>query len=84
MEIANSSKLGNEVLTVQVNRQRCQGHARCGAIAPEVFEFDELGYARVSGDSEIPTELYGKARLVEANCPEGAIEILRLRRRPNE
>jgi ferredoxin len=28
-----------------VNRERCQGHARCFALAPELFELDEWGNA---------------------------------------
>ena len=77
MTITNSLRPRNGALTVKLNEQRCQGHARCKAIAPELFEFDEFGYARVFGDGTVPAELNNKARLAEANCPEGAIEISR-------
>jgi ferredoxin len=77
MKITKPLRPGNATLTVKVNEQRCQGHARCKAIAPELFEFDEFGYARVIRHGTVPSELNKKARLAEANCPEGAIEIFK-------
>jgi ferredoxin len=62
-------------LRVRVDRERCQGHNRCYAIAPELFELDELGNAREVGDGLVPPELQQKARLAVANCPEEAISI---------
>jgi len=63
-------------LRVRVDRERCQGHARCAALAPELFALDELGNAREIGDGKVPSELERKARLAEANCPEVAIKII--------
>lgn len=62
-------------LRVRVDRERCQGHTRCYAIAPELFELDDLGNAREVGDGLVPPELEEKARLAEANCPEEAVSI---------
>ena len=62
-------------LKVRVDRERCQGHTRCYAIAPELFELDDLGNAREVGDGLVPPELEEKARLAEANCPEEAVSI---------
>jgi len=62
-------------LKVKVDRERCQGHARCAALAGELFELDELGNAREKGDGAVPEALVGKAHLARANCPEEAIEI---------
>jgi ferredoxin len=62
-------------LRVRVDRERCQGHNRCYAIAPELFELDDLGNAREVGDGLVPPELQEKARLAVANCPEEAITI---------
>jgi ferredoxin len=62
-------------LKVKVDRERCQGHARCAALAPELFELDELGNAREKGDGSVPEALVEKAWLAKANCPEEAIEI---------
>jgi ferredoxin len=58
-----------------VDRERCQGHTRCYAIAPELFELDDLGNAREVGDSLVPPELQEKARLTETNCPEEAVSV---------
>ena len=62
-------------LRVRVDRERCQGHNRCYAIAPELFELDDLGNAREVGDGLVPPELQEKARLAVANCPEEAVTI---------
>jgi ferredoxin len=60
---------------VRVDPGRCQGHARCAAVAPELFAIDELGNGRELGDGLVPSGLEGKAWLARANCPEIAIEI---------
>jgi ferredoxin len=63
-------------LKVHVNRDKCQGHNRCKAIAPELFELDEWGNAREVNDGTVPPELEEKAYLAKANCPEFAVEIV--------
>jgi ferredoxin len=60
-------------LTVDPNK--CQGHARCWEIAPEVFQLDEEGYGTVIVD-EVPAEYQEKARQAIKNCPERAISEL--------
>jgi ferredoxin len=62
-------------IKVYVNREKCQGHNRCKALAPELFELDEYGNAREIGDGTVPPELEQKAYLAKSNCPEFAIEI---------
>src|ERR1700704_6468427 len=62
-------------LKVRVNRQRCQGHARCAALAPELFEADEFGEAHEIGDGRVSADLHDKTYLAKANCPESAIDI---------
>ena len=62
-------------LRVKVERERCQGHTRCYAVAPELFELDDLGNAHEVGDGLVPPELEEKARLAEANCPEEAVSV---------
>jgi ferredoxin len=61
---------------IRVDPDRCQGHARCYGLAPQLFEVDEYGMATVVGDGSVPAELEGKARLAIANCPEYAVEEL--------
>jgi ferredoxin len=65
---------GSKSLKVSVDQDRCQGHARCYALAPELFGLDELGNARVVGDGTVPPGLEDKAWLAKANCPELAID----------
>ncbi|HEX3841461.1 MAG TPA: ferredoxin [Acidimicrobiales bacterium] len=53
---------------------KCQGHARCYALAPELFVVDDYGQSTEIGDGRVPAGLEDKARLAIANCPEYAIE----------
>jgi ferredoxin len=62
-------------LKVHVDPDKCQGHNRCKAVAPELFQLDEYGNAREIGDGTVPEELQEKAYLARSNCPEFAIEI---------
>jgi ferredoxin len=62
-------------LQVTVDPDRCQGHNRCYAIAPEIFDVDDLGNAVAIGDGIVADELQTKARNAAANCPEYAITI---------
>jgi len=62
-------------MRVIVDSEKCQGHNRCFALAPELFDVDDYGTAVVIGDGSVPAELEEKARLAVANCPEFAIEI---------
>jgi ferredoxin len=61
-------------MRVRVDPDRCQGHARCYALAPELFEVDDYGLSTAVGDGNVPSGLEAKARLAIANCPEYAIE----------
>ncbi len=60
-------------MKVRVIAERCQGHNRCRAIAPELFDVDEYGQALVIGSGDVAEALEEKARLAEATCPERAI-----------
>jgi ferredoxin len=59
-----------------VDPDKCQGHARCYALAPELFDVDDYGQSTVIGDGSVPEALEDKARLAVANCPEYAIEVI--------
>lgn len=63
-------------MKVRVDQEKCQGHNRCYAIAPELFDVDDLGTAFALGDGTVPPELAEKAQLAVDNCPEYAIEII--------
>ncbi len=61
-------------MVVAVDGRKCQGHNRCMALCPEVFEADEFGYSVVRMNP-VGHELEEKVRLAEANCPERAITV---------
>jgi ferredoxin len=63
-------------LKVRVDPDKCQGHNRCKALAPELFRLDEFGNAREVGDGTVPAGLEEKAWLAKSNCPEFAVEII--------
>ncbi len=63
-------------MRVEVNSDLCQGHNRCYALAPEVFDVDDYGNAVVIGDGTVGAGLEEKARLAAANCPEYAITVV--------
>jgi ferredoxin len=58
-----------------VDQERCQGHNRCYALAPELFDIDDLGTSHEKGEGTVPPELVEKARRAVANCPEYAISL---------
>jgi ferredoxin len=60
---------------VHVDADKCQGHNRCYALAPELFDVDDLGYAHELNDGLVAGGLEDKARAAVANCPEFAITI---------
>ena len=62
-------------MRVSVDRERCEGHGRCYATAPEVFAPDDLGNGREIGDGTVGDGLDRQARLAVANCPEQAIVL---------
>ena len=63
-------------MRVHVESEKCQGHNRCYALAPELFDVDDYGEATEIGDGTVPPELEDKARLAVANCPEVAIVLV--------
>ncbi|PPJ25809.1 ferredoxin [Nocardia nova] len=63
-------------MRVNVDPQRCQGHALCAATAPDLFELDEHGYA-IAADRFVPDEQAAAAETAVTTCPEQAIEITR-------
>ncbi len=64
-----------KILRVAIAADRCQGHNRCCLVAPELFEPDDEGNARVRGDGTVAAGLEAKARLAVANCPEHAVRL---------
>jgi ferredoxin len=63
-------------MKIRVDPDRCQGHGRCYALAPELFDVDDYGLSSVIGDGTVLAGLEEKARLAVGNCPEYAIEVV--------
>lgn len=63
-------------MKVQIDADRCTGHARCVFTAPELFTDDERGYGQVIGDGTVRPELEQLARRTVQACPERAITLL--------
>lgn len=64
-------------MKVSIDLDRCTGHGRCYALAPELFEpDDEDGHGVVLGDGTVAPELEAAARKAEANCPERAVILV--------
>ncbi len=62
-------------MRVHLDAGICQGHNRCYALAPAVFDVDEYGQAIQRIDDDLPADLETRARLAAANCPEYAITL---------
>jgi ferredoxin len=62
-------------MRITVDSNRCQGHNRCAAIAPDLFDIDELGNASEHAGGFVPVGEEDEARMAIANCPERAITV---------
>ena len=62
-------------MRIVIDAEKCQGHNRCYALAPELVDVDDMGMAIVLNDGQVPEVLHDKAHLLVANCPEYAISI---------
>ena len=63
-------------MKIRIDEEKCQGHNRCYALAPELVDVDDYGTAHVLNDGVVPAELADKAQLIIDNCPEYAIELV--------
>lgn len=61
-------------MRVKIDKEKCHGHNRCVALAPDIFDVDDDGLAVVMLDS-IPADQENKVRRAELACPERAITI---------
>jgi ferredoxin len=59
---------------VRVDPDRCVGHGRCYALAPEVYDADDVGHCVVRQET-VEGDLEAQARVGAENCPESAIHI---------
>lgn len=61
-------------MKLELDTDACQGHARCLALAPDLFDLDATGYA-VLLVATVPPGLEAAAREAAAACPERAIVL---------
>jgi ferredoxin len=59
---------------VRLEKSRCTGHAQCGAVDPDLFPLDDLGYS-VLQPREVGTNVASRVRDGVAACPEGALVL---------
>ena len=60
---------------IQVDCEKCQGHALCASQASEVYELDDTGYNSM-GSFTVVQGQEEAARRGAAWCPEGAITVV--------
>lgn len=60
-------------MKIHVDQALCVGHNRCVALAPDLFNIDDEGYASAAGDGIVPPGRLEAAELAVDNCPEQAI-----------
>jgi len=61
-------------MKIRVDKALCSGHARCFAVAPELYEIDEVGYSAID-ERDVPAGMEDVARNGADACPERAITI---------
>lgn len=62
-------------MRIVLDSSKCEGHGRCYALAPDLFDSDDEGYAVLKVDGEVPAGQEEAAQLAADNCPEFAIEV---------
>jgi len=60
---------------IRLDRDACQGHGRCYALAPELFSCDDEGQSVLLVEGELTVEQEPAARLAADSCPEYAIDL---------
>ena len=62
-------------MRLEIDGSKCQGNARCWAIAPELFDLDDEGYL-ASAVIAVPAGDEQRATRAARACPERAISII--------
>jgi len=61
-------------MKVILDRTKCVGHARCAAVAPDVYDLDENGYLDLD-EKTVGEEMRSQAVRGMRACPERAISV---------
>jgi ferredoxin len=62
-------------MKIKVNREACQGHARCWSQDPDLFVIDDEGFI-TPGDIDVPEGRELMAKRGAKSCPERALTIV--------
>ncbi len=62
--------------TIEVDRDRCEGHGLCEQTAPEVYRLDDDGEVELLV-GEVPPELLVTAEAGARVCPVAALRVRR-------
>jgi ferredoxin len=62
-------------MKIRIDKAHCVGHARCAAIAPEIFQLDDDGYISVE-EIDVPEGQEAIARRGARACPERIITVI--------
>ena len=62
-------------MKIVIDRSRCVGHARCAAIAPELYILDDDGYIANDG-FDVPEGQEALASRDARACPERVISVV--------
>ncbi len=65
-------------MRITLDLEKCQGHGRCYALAPTIFDTDDEGYAVLlvtTPGGTLTADQEGAAQLAADNCPEYAIDV---------
>ncbi|MGH7863531.1 MAG: ferredoxin [Candidatus Binataceae bacterium] len=64
-------------MKVIVDPNKCQGHARCHGICPELFDVNDVDQKSRVTLQTVPPELEARAARAVHECPEGAVSLRR-------
>jgi ferredoxin len=61
-------------LKIRINKAACVGHARCAAVAPEIYKLDDEGYIQQE-EIDVPPGMEKQAVRGARACPERIITV---------
>ena len=62
-------------MKIKADNKLCSGHARCAAVAPELFELSDDGYIGFE-EKTISADQVAQARRGVRACPERALSLV--------
>jgi ferredoxin len=71
----NSEMTGGNSVRVKVDTLKCTGHARCIAVAPQVYVLNVDGYNEMT-ETNVRAGFEDEARRGAKACPEMAITVI--------